>query len=285
VAFSAAVVAALAAPALARAYGWPIKPFDRPHAIRGAFDDPRFGRYFHFGVDISAPDGTSVYAVAPGTVYRYSDAVAVRLPSGHEFSYWHVRATVPEHSYVKTGEKIGVIRFGFGHVHFAEFDGRTYVNPLRRGGLAPFTDHTVPVVGLIALNEANGLVQITVQAYDRPPIAPPPPWQDAIWTPEFVRWRLLDHGVALVPWTTAVDSRRFHNANEYTSVFAPATRQNRPGRPGLYVFWLSHGMHLLDGHYDVEVQAIDTRGNVGRGSRVFDVTGDQSLNTMKLASR
>src|SRR5438105_60018 len=144
-AFCAAGVAALVAPAFAHAYGWPIKPFDAPHAIRGAFDDPRGGRSFHFGIDISAPDGTPVFAVAPGTVFRYPDAVAVRQPDGREFSYWHVATTIDEHAYVQTGEQIGVVRAGWGHVHFAEYDGRTYVNPLRPGGLEPFADTTRPV--------------------------------------------------------------------------------------------------------------------------------------------
>ena len=52
-------------------YGWPVKPFDKPHPIRGSFGDPRTlfrspptmdglltsnGSFsFHQGVDISAP--------------------------------------------------------------------------------------------------------------------------------------------------------------------------------------------------------------------------------------
>lgn len=283
VAFVAAGVAALLAPSFARAYHWPIKPFDRQHAIRGAFDDPRSGDSFHFGVDICARTGTRVYAVAPGTVFRYSDAVAVLRAGGREFSYWHVHATVPEHSYVTTGEQIGVVRPGFGHVHLAEWNGRTYVNPLRRGALAPFSDHTRPVVGPIVVEQANATIRATVQAYDPPPIRPPWPWQKAVWTPALVRWRLLANGLPLVPWTTAVNANVYHPESEFHRVFAPGTRQNRPGRAGRYVFWLTHGLTLADGRYDLEVRASDTRGNTGTGSLLFEV--GQSLNTEKTASR
>jgi hypothetical protein len=267
----AAGVAALCLPAAAAAYAWPIKPFDEPHAIRGAFDDPRDGRSFHFGVDISAADGTPVYAVAPGTVFRYSDAVAVRQPDGHEFSYWHVEASVPEHSYVEAGDEIGVVRAGWGHVHFAEWDGRTYVNPLRPGGLEPFTDTTAPTVGPIAADVDGGRLDASVEAYDTPPIAPPPPWQDARWTPEVVRWRLLRDGREAIPWTDAVDFSTYRPPADFSSVYAPGTDQNRPGRAGRYVFWLVRGLELLPGPYELQVEALDTRGNVGAASATFDV--------------
>src|SRR5579884_2715499 len=60
------------------AYGWPVRPFDAQHPVRGNFGDPRIingggllaestsitGTYdFHNGVDISAPDGSPVYPV------------------------------------------------------------------------------------------------------------------------------------------------------------------------------------------------------------------------------
>ncbi len=283
--FVAGIAVALCAPSFAHAYGWPIKPFDRQHAVRAAFDDPRFGLYFHFGVDISAPDGTAVYAVAPGTAFVYSDAIAVRQPGGHEFSYWHVHATVPEHSFVKKGEKIGVVRFGFGHVHFAEYDGHTYVNPLRRGGLTPFRDHTVPVVGPIDVDQSNGSGD-----GDRPRLR-----RAADRASGSVAARDLDAGDrALAPARGrrsrravdgVVDFRTFHSPKEYTAIYAPGTRQNRPHRPGRYVFWLTHGIGLLDGAYAIQVQASDTRGNTGYAASEFEVTGDQSLNTMKLASR
>jgi len=283
--FVAAGVAALCAPAFAHAYGWPVKPFDQQHAIRGAFDDPRMGGSFHFGVDISVPDGTTVYAVAPGTVFRYSDAIAVRQAGGHEFSYWHVQATVPEHSYVNAGDPIGYVRFGFGHVHFAESDGATYVNPLRPGALTPFLDTTKPFVGPVDVDESNGTVQATVEAYDPPPIVPPAPWQFALWTPALIRWRLVQNGLPVVPWTVAVDSSTFRPKSQFDGVYAPGTIQNLHGRSGRFVFWLTHGMALPDGRYDLEVLASDTRGNTGAASYVFDLATGQGVSTVKRASR
>jgi hypothetical protein len=286
VAFVAAGVAAFLAPAVGRAYPWPIKPFDRQHAIRGAFDDPRLGGTFHFGVDIVAAGGQAVYAVAPGTVFRYSDAVAVRQPDGHEFSYWHVRATVAQHSYVTKGEMIGVVRHGFGHVHFAEWDGRTYLNPLRRGALVPFVDRTKPVVGPIDVEQQpNGTFDVSVEAYDPPPLRPPGAWHDAVWTPALVRWRLVSNGVAVIPWRVAADFDAYLPKRRFHLVYALGTRQNLPGRGGRYVFWLARGLRIPDGYYAVEVVASDTRGNAGSASFAFDAVTDQSLSTTKPRSR
>src|SRR6478752_2410249 len=76
--------AAILAAHVATSYGWPVKPFDRPHPIRGAFGDPRTvftvaptaggvltgpGLFsFHEGIDISAPNGAAVYPVRDGRV-------------------------------------------------------------------------------------------------------------------------------------------------------------------------------------------------------------------------
>ena len=304
----AAAVVALLAPAAASAYGWPIAPFDTQHAIRGAFDDPRIGvgpaglaeQSFHFGVDIVAPDGTAVYAVAPGTVYRYPDAVAVRQPDGHEFSYWHIDPVVPEHSEAEEGELLGYVRAGWGHVHFAESDGHDgYVNPLRPGALEPFDDGTAPVVGPISLStetgspvhleDVHGRIDATVEAYDVPPIAPPPPWQDARWTPALVRWRVLHDGQEVIPWSTAADFRTsWLPPLEFSEVYAPGTVQNHPLQPGRYVFWLARGLDTAawpNGDYRLEVAAEDTRGNSTTASLGLDVENAQSLRTTNRPSR
>src|SRR5436309_5127724 len=74
-------------------YPWPVEPFDRQHPVRAYFNDPRIqdaSHAFHFGIDVSAPDGTAVYAVAPGTVYieDKGHAVAVLGSNGRSHSYW-----------------------------------------------------------------------------------------------------------------------------------------------------------------------------------------------------
>jgi len=302
-----AVAAVLLAPAAASAYGWPVAPFNEQHPIRGAFDDPRIGagpaglaeHSFHFGVDISAPDGTAVYAVASGTVFLYPDAVAVRQPDGREFSYWHIDAVVPEHSFVKQGELLGTVRAGWGHVHFAESNGRTYLNPLRPGGLEPYADRTTPVVGPVELRTpqgdpvpleaVRGRVSLAVAAYDVPPLAPPAPWQDARWTPALVRWRLLRGSVETLPWRVAADFRTtWLPPTAYSQVYAPETTQNHPGQPGRFVFWLARDLDttaLANGAYRLEVAAQDTRGNTGVTSVSFDVRNAQSARTTNRSSR
>ena len=261
----AAAGVALAAPGLARAYGWPLAPFDAQHPVRGSFDDPRLHidalgnqtASFHFGIDISAEDGTPVYAVASGTVYRYPDAIAVRERDGHEFSYWHVVAAVAEHQSVREHDLLGWVKAPWAHVHFAESLRSTYVNPLRPGALQPYVDGTAPTVGPIA-PVGNGLV---ADVWDTPPTAPPPPWEGSRLTPALVRWR-IDDG----PWQTAVDFRRTLLPPErFDDVYALGTWQNKPNRPGRYLIWLTHDLDLTPGPHRIEVGAADLGGNVGLG--------------------
>jgi hypothetical protein len=296
VAVLAAGLLALAAPAAVRAYGWPLRPFDHQHAIRGGFDDPRempklsgFGwaRQFHFGVDISASAGTPVFAVASGTVYNYAEAVAIRQRGGHEFSYWHVVPARREHSFVGTGTLIGWVRAGWDHVHLAESEHGVYLNPLRAGALTPYSDRTVPVVSSIELrrrdstkaidpSEVTGTVDVVAVADDPPPIVPPAPWQTAVFVPALIRWRLIGPDEEpIVPWETAVDFRlRCLRPSLFTTVYAPDTRQNRGGIAGHYAFWLDRGLDMsgfAPGDYRIDVRATDIRGNTGTGSFAFIV--------------
>jgi hypothetical protein len=293
----AALVAATATAALcavphALAYGWPIKPFGKMHAIRGAFDDPRFHlgaegalSAFHFGVDIVAVDGTAVYAVEAGYVHANRSDVTVQARSGRLFGYWHIKPVVRTGRRVRKHQLIGHVLKGWGHVHFAEAIRGQYRNPLRPQALTPYRDKTPPTVGSIGLfaddgssvsaGRVRGLVDVDAEIYDIPPKLPPPPWQVARLTPAIVWWRLSRNGAPITDWNLSID---FHfalmPASLYNWIYVPGTYQNKGNRPGNYLFWITHDLDttaLGDGRYRIDILAEDTRGNVGSNGLDFTV--------------
>ena len=281
---------ALLAPAAGAAYSWPLRPFYQQHAIRGYFNDPRLSgdeTGFHFGVDISAADGTPVYAIEGGRAHVHGQTVAV-LPKrgGHQLSYWHVVPAVRTRQRVRQRQLIGRIAPGAEHVHLAEFRDGTYVNPLRIGGLAPYIDDTVPLIPQltfyafgrpIAPTSVTGFVDVTVDAYDPSPLpVPPDPWAQARLAPAFIRWRIVQGQNTVRQWETAVDFRTWLLPfTLFNYVYAPGTYQNRPNRPGRYEYYLAHELDtgtLPDGSYVLEVEALDEQENVGQASFPFTVT-------------
>lgn len=262
-----------AKPADRHTYAWPVKPFRVQHPVRGFFGDPRISnhgqsRQFHFGVDISAPNETPVYATITGTVYihpLHPATVAIVGPSGTEFSYWHVVPTV------RTGQRaiayetiIGRIEASYGHVHFSESLNGRYLNPLRPGAMGPFVDDTRPRVTSVRAAELAGRAALVAEAYDETPLAVPRPWHDLPVMPALVRWRLLDgEGRTVLGWQTAADFRMtIPPASAYDEVWAPRTMQNHVRAPGRYRIYLLRGLSgLRAGAYVVEVGARDTRGN------------------------
>jgi murein DD-endopeptidase MepM/ murein hydrolase activator NlpD len=283
VATGAAAVVALVLPTLAGAsYGWPIKPFNQQHPVRGQLNDPRMNgpdfyssssHTFHFGLDIAAPDGTAVYAVAPGWVkYLSSSAIAVRsLNDVTTFAYWHIRPVAKKGKKVKLHALLGYIEPGRGHVHFAEKRNDRYVNPLRRGGLTPYIDTTPPTINSVSYYDTtyhdltsatvSGTVKFTVNAFDTPELASNWPW--AVVTPSWIGWQLfaadgtklgaghLDLGSAICPLNPL-------------AVFAPGTSKNSAFGAGAYDYWLGRPWdttRVADGAYRLVATVADERGN------------------------
>jgi len=247
-------------------YRWPVKPFGRQHPVRGFFGDPRIAnqgesRQFHFGIDISAPNGTPVYATLSGTAYihsLHSTTIEIVGADGVAFSYWHVVPSVRSGQRVVAYETvIGRIEEPYGHVHFSERRDGRYVNPLRSGAMGPFVDETKPEVRSVIARD--GL--LVAETYDETPLAIPRPWHDLPVMPALVRWRLLDaRGRVVIGWRTAVDFRlTIPNASSFDDTWASGTTQNHVRVPGRYRLALASD--LKAGRYVVEVAVSDTRAN------------------------
>ena len=254
-------------------YGWPLKPFNRPHPVRAYLNDPRIlgpSRSFHFGIDISAPKGRQipVYSVEAGTA-RIVDGEALMVWGRRTFGYWHIVPAVRPGEYVHRHQLIGR-SLGWNHIHFAEYSQGMWINPLRPGGLGPYADTTVPTVTAVTF-ERNGIAldrehitgncKLVLEAFDTAASVTPAPWPV---TPAFIRWRLSHGGRPVTAWKQILDSRSNLPKAGFGSVYAAGTAQNHPGVPGLYRFLLAgrwSTKELANGRYAIEVQAKDIRGN------------------------
>jgi hypothetical protein len=296
-ALAAALLVSLVAVDAASAYDWPLKPFGRQHPVRAYFNDPRIGEHsetFHFGIDISAPDGTPVYAVDAGVVYLTSGRV-VAVVGQRVFGYWHVVPAVRAGQHVARHQLLGRIEKGWGHVHFSEKPrvGAEYVNPLRPGGLAPFRDRRPPAIDSLELDQqgralqsadlesARGRVDLVVEAHDLPALEIPDPlWTGTPVTPALIRWRLVGGGRSR-PWRTAVDFRRLKlPPSRFHQVYAPGTEQNHPNQPGRFRFYLARRLDLsrfAPGAYRVDVRVLDGGGNAASASIRFRVGAASAL--------
>ena len=258
--------------------------------MRAHFDDPRISgasQAFHFGIDISAPNGTPVYAVEAGQVHL-EDAQSIAVAGGDvAFGYWHVVPAVAHLQQVARHELLGHVAAPWLHVHFAERRDGSYRNPLRAGALTPWQDHTSPAVTRVVFSRdghelapdaLHGAVDVVAEAHDTPPIPVPAPWDGLPVTPARLRWRVLHEGTVARPWHTPVDfTQTLLPQSAFARVYAPGTRQNHAGEPGLYRFFLAHTWStgtLRDGTYRLEVEAADLAGNTGTLAQPFAIAND-----------
>lgn len=274
-------------------YGWPVKPFHREHPVRGNFGDPRTvfigpptrrtlmagaGSFqLHFGVDVSAADGTALYPVESGIVTRVRDdeEIVVAGPQGRTFEYWHL------HQAVRVGERVsayetvlGRIAKPFGHVHLSELENGVYVNPLQPGHLTPYHDDTAPAVTSVTAKRIGGEVELEATADDFPSMPVPGEWHGLPVTPARLAWRLESaSGSPVVRQHVVFDVTHRLPSSPFWSVYARGTHQNMTTftkfyayrQPGEYLFRLG-AIHIAPGAYRVVVTASDIRGNTGSHS-------------------
>jgi hypothetical protein len=278
--------------ASAASYGWPVKPFVQQHPVRGFFGDPRGDGHehgshtLHFGVDVSAPDGTPVYATISGVVVidrHHRETVHVRAADGTTiFSYWHIVPSIRDGQHVTAYRTVlGRIARGWEHVHFSEIQGGRHLNPLRRGAMAPYHDRTQPYVrslgfernGTAIGRRVSGRLDLVTEAYDRTPLRVPGRWTGKPVTPALVVWRIVGSAGVVVRWRTAADFRGVLPTS-FDAIYARWTRQNHPWRTGRYRFLLAgrwDSRTLRNGAYRLEVHVADTRGNTSRSFARFTI--------------
>ncbi|MDX6480877.1 MAG: hypothetical protein QOG85_1387 [Gaiellaceae bacterium] len=308
------LVGAVLAPGAARrslVYHWPVKPFDRQHPIRGAFGDPRTfvkrqpfgvtrpydsGDYsFHSGIDIVALAGAPVYPVVSGRVIKArGHEISIACNGKRVFQYFHLRGNV------ELGEKvvaeqtvIGWIQHPWNHVHLTEIDHHHERNPLARGHLEPYADHTTPHA--IALDFDNGLWprltgggrlsrsdSLAIAAIDEPAMRVPGSFAGLPQTPALVEWR-LHSGHHWSRWHVAADFRKtVPIRRDYWDVYAAGTYQNSPvferrlyqGIAGMYLFRVNlHASRLPAGTYEIEAKVSDVRGNSSHTTWPLEIRG------------
>jgi len=264
-------------PQPATGYGWPIKPFNQPHPVRGNFGDPRTvfhgppsantlyhgtGSFtFHRGADIAAAAGTKVYPVRDGVVvFRSASHINVKSSDGSLFEYWHIGATLPVGRVVYAERTVLGTIGRSAHVDLTEVENGHVTNPLAPGHLTPYQDTTRPVVTSIRLQSDNtgrvlfpnfvsGSVWLVAEAYDKPSLTVPGNWSGLPVTPALLTWRIgTPSGRLVVPTHVAVDVRTHEPSNQaFWSTYARGTFQNMAAftnhyslmQPGSYLFLLS----------------------------------------------
>jgi hypothetical protein len=309
------VVAGLALPGgpfRAASYGWPIKPFDQQHPIRGVFGDPRTLFHgppvpstlltggcacsFHYGIDLPTRPHQAVYAVTSGTVVDETPSF-ITVDSGHGrlFSYWHLDFLVKRGDHVEAGTTIlGRSRTSNSHVHFSESDNGRLVNPLQPGHLTPYVDTVPPRVSSISFRAADGVTPelanfvrgplvIVAEASDASSFdAVGDAWCRLPVTPALLTWRIEQwNGKVVLHERTAVDFRRTAPPNSrFWATYARGSFQNVAGF-GNHYSWAQPGVYL----FKLTARPFDTRRLRDGSYDVIVTAADIRGNSSSLSQR
>jgi murein DD-endopeptidase MepM/ murein hydrolase activator NlpD len=259
----------------AYSYGWPVKPFDRQHPVRGNLGDPRTifagpptrrglflsdGAFsFHQGIDISAPDGTPVYPVRSGVVRIVTaDWVEVDCAAGSAFQYWHIKPRVTPGQHVTEDESVlGTILKHSEHVHLTQLENGRAVNPLAPGNIGPFTDTTVPRVNDVEFRAGeggpellpeyvHGRVEIAVDASDTQPMPVPGLWHGLPVSPARLTFRIesLPHHRLVRAGTSMDVTRGLPASANMWSTYARGSHMNAV-QMGHHRYWFQPGVYLF----------------------------------------
>lgn len=302
---------ALSASTTASAYPWPLKPFHKQHPIRANFGDPRTrflntmltdglqgpGTFlFHNGIDIAARAGTPVYPVISGKVHYIDDAaLSVRTKGRGVFQYFHLAITVPNGEHVIAGRTVlGYVMHAYDHVHLSEIRGGRIWNPVARGGIAPYSDHTVPQVRAINVRPAGsllpfdsatvcGTVSLVAAADDAAPMAVPGVFSGFPLSPALITWSLAKvGGNTYVNNAPAADFRTtLLTPKHFWGVYARGSYQNAPRfsnrqyfMPGRFLYNLADFVDTRsypNGLYEITVDVSDMRGNNSEAALQFKI--------------
>ena len=254
--------------------GWPLRPFQRQHAIRAGINELRPAN-FHIAVDIEARNFEPVYALQSGYAsIRYPGTGDVNVDVG-SFYYWHIHPTVAAGQYVVAYRtEIGQVLYGFYHVALSEGSTSDYLNPLRPGGsLRPYGDTEPPIIGVPRVF-ADG--RVIVGAFDPQSFVARGPYETPVLAPSSLAWRLYDaRGRALTGLEWAMRGSQNYPPYLKPVIFAPGA--SNPGFACFFtrrrcipnwVYWLAGGLTpplplatLPRGRYRLAVYAWDWAGN------------------------
>ena len=182
----------------------------------------------------------------------------------------------------------------YEHVHLSWIrDGKVW-NPLARGGIAPYVDHTVPQVRAINVRPAGsllpfdsevacGLVTLVAAADDAAPMAVPGAFSGFPLSPAVMTWSLAKVGGSIyVNNAPAADFRTtLPLARNFWGIYARGSYQNAPRfsnrqyfMPGRFLYNLASFFDTRlypNGLYEVTVDVGDMRGNTSEAALQFKI--------------